>query len=348
MKTTVSVLLLVLAQLVAGCGSGNEQLNLEKPIPVETMAVQPSRGERIVVTAGVLTTEDEVYLSFKTGGILKRIYVKEGDPIKRNQLLAALDLTEIEATVSQAKAGFEKAHRDFERVKRLYADSVATREQYENVKTGLEVAEHQFDIAKYNREYSEIRAIGNGFILKKMASEGQMVSPGMPVLQSNGAARGHWIVKAGVSDNDWAAIQIGDQATINVDIHSGGTLRGVVTAKSSGVDPGSGTFSIDVTVQRRGNTLVASGMFAKVSITSRRSSPGWMLPHEAIMEGRGGTGFVFVPTPGNRARKIQVTVEEIAERYIRVSAGLENAKEVIVLGSPYLTDNSPITLVSEE
>ena len=80
----------------------------------------------MIQTSGLFTTDDETYLAFKTGGIIEKIYVKEGDAIRKGQLLATLNLTEIEAQVAQARLSFEKAKRDF-RASKIYIKTVLPR-----------------------------------------------------------------------------------------------------------------------------------------------------------------------------------------------------------------------------
>jgi hypothetical protein len=55
---------------------------------------------------------------------------------------------------------------------------------------------------QFNRRYSEIRAEANGFVLQT-ANEGQQVSSGNAVFQTNGAGSGKWILRSGVTDKQW-------------------------------------------------------------------------------------------------------------------------------------------------
>ena len=91
-------------------------------------------------------------------------------------MLATLQLTEINAQVQQAQLGVDKALRDYNRTLNLYHDSVATLEQVQNVKTGLDLARQQLSAVQFNRGYATIRAPKSGFVLKKMADAGQVVS----------------------------------------------------------------------------------------------------------------------------------------------------------------------------
>jgi len=115
-----------------------------------------------VRSIGIVATSEEIRLSFKTGGIIAHAYVNEGQSVKAGQLLAELNLSEITAQVNQAENGYEKALRDFTRAKNLFADSVATLEQYQNAETGLNVAKSILDAAQFNLVHSRIKAPAMG------------------------------------------------------------------------------------------------------------------------------------------------------------------------------------------
>ena len=188
MKKIILLSIVLTAVLLASCAGSDDETPLKDNdiIPVKVTDLVKEDVQKTIVSAGRFTTDDEAYLSFKTGGIIEKIFVKEGDAVKKGELLATLNLGEINAMVAQAKAGYEKAKRDYNRVSNLYRDSVATLEQLQNAKTGMEVAEKQLSIAEFNSNYSEIRALSDGYVLKKFANEGQMVASGSPVIQTNG------------------------------------------------------------------------------------------------------------------------------------------------------------------
>jgi len=325
------------------CGShaSNETIH-EDVIPVKTIALQQETVQQTINTSGQFTTDDEANLSFKTSGIINRIYVKEGDPVKKGQLLATLNLTEINASAEQASLAYQKALRDYERANNLYKDSVATLEQLQNAKTALDVAKQQYTSAGFNRTYSEIRATREGFVLRKYVNEGQYASAGNQVLQVNGASRGNWILKAGVSDYQWAAIKAGDKATITTDAAPGKLINAVVTKKTEGVDVQSGTFIIHLKPETNTGIPIASGLFAKALITPSQTVNAWAIPYDALLDGDANSGYVFITNDNATAKKIKVQISKIENGKIIVNGGLENVKALIVSGSAYLNDGAKI------
>jgi RND family efflux transporter MFP subunit len=332
--------------------SSSEGKNKNNVIPTDEIPVRILTLEKIAVqsaiqASGQFTTDDETLLSFKAGGIIARIYVREGDAIRKGQVLATLNLTEINAQVSQARLAFEKATRDFERATRLYTDSVATLEQYQNAKTGLDVATQQYDAAKFNRSYSEIRALSDGYVLRKMASEGQVVQSGASIFQTNGARKSKWILKTSVSDKTWSRISLNDKAQISTDATQGKPFDAYVSRKSEGTDPSTGSFTIELTVKGNSPSFLAAGMFGKAVITPNQSITAWSVPYEALLDGDAQNGYVFVTDDGKTARKTPVVVGEITQDHVLITSGLENVKAIVVAGSAYLRDKSPIRILEK-
>jgi RND family efflux transporter MFP subunit len=254
--------------------------------------------------------------------------------------VASLDLTEIQAGVRQSKLAYEKALRDHQRAARLYSDSVATLEQFQNSKTAVDIAEQQLNAANFNLAQSQIRATTNGFVLKKFVNPGQLVASGTPILQTNGAASGSWVLKVTLSDQQWSSIQIGDQAQINV-AASTNWIPSKVTQKSQSADPVTGTYWVEVTPGSIKELSLASGMFGKARIQPTQAVQGWEIPYESVLDANGASGYVFV-VDGLKAKKVSVQLGKITPTAVQVVSGLENYTSLIVSGSAYLTDGSTI------
>lgn len=335
--------LIVLQSCTDSKGNAAIPRNTE-PIPVRVMQLQKSTGSQVIKASGQLTTNDETVLGFKMSGVVNKIFVKEGDVVKKGQLLATLDLSEIDAHVAQARFGYEKAQRDFQRIQNLYQDSVATLEQLQNAETGLAVAKEQYDAANFNKRFSSVYAPSNGYVLRKFVNPGQIVDVGDPILMTNGAGSGKWILKIGVSDRQWSSIAIGAKAKITADAYPDKTFEGVVERKGETADPQTGVFTIEVGVKQNGVKL-ANGMFGTAEFALGVDDSSWSLPYEAVLDANDNEGFVFITNDNKTAIKQPVIIESFNGSTIRISKGLEDSKALIVSGSAYLTDRSPITIL---
>ncbi|MDB5012003.1 MAG: efflux transporter periplasmic adaptor subunit, partial [Daejeonella sp.] len=161
MKTlNLMIIAIFLAVVIQACNTSTADVNkipLEV-LPVKTINLEVMNVNQSIQTSGQFTTEDEAILSFKTGGIINKIYVKEGDAVKKGQLLATVNSTELNSGAEQSKLGYEKAQRNYKRISNLYQDSVATLEQFQNAKTELDIAAQKLKTVNYNKDQNFIRA----------------------------------------------------------------------------------------------------------------------------------------------------------------------------------------------
>lgn len=337
----------VLASMLFMCSQQEKKENQppvldEAAVPVKLTEVKQGEYSLPISSSGLITTENEARLSFKIGGIVNRILVEEGQSVAKGQLLASLDLTEINAQVSLAKENLEKTRRDLERGKKLRADSAATLEQLQNLQTAFDAATQSYRIATFNQEYASIRATASGKVIHKFVNEGEQVGPGMPVLMINSAAQNDWIVKIGLPDVDWVRVRKGDKAIVTTDAYPGLSFTSHVSVVNEGADVISGLYQAEVSVKPNGKKL-ASGLFAKVEIIPSEKRNLKSVPIEALVEGSGRHAFVFAPNGDNRTvKKIMVKVAFIKDNLAFLEQGLENIPNVITAGSAFLTESSTI------
>jgi membrane fusion protein, multidrug efflux system len=347
-----SLVVLTLMLGWAACNKSDTKKVSSTPPPDDRVAVRTvpvvQRGASPTVTAaGVLTSDGEQRLSFKIGGIVRKIFVAEGQDVKAGQLLAVLDKTEIDASVAQAQQGLQKAERDLERVNALYRDSSATLELLQNATTARDVAKELVRVAQFNQQYAEIRATRSGRIIKKIMNEGEIIGPGMPVLVLFAANATDWVVRCNVSDRDWASLRIGQVAELTFDAFPNETIAGKVSELAPAADPGNGLYTIEISVTPQGRRF-APGLFAQATIRSSGNGQAQLatLPIEAIVEGDGRAAFVYAVQPdGASVRKVPVTIAYLDGRQVFIANGLQGVNQVVTAGAPYLTEQKKVQIV---
>ena len=347
LTNSIYALIVVSGTALESCtqGKGNiyKPVNLADPVPVRVASVRQSISKDTIHVSGSFTTDDETVLSFKMGGIIDQVLVNEGDRVRKGQLLARLRQDEISASVSQADEQFAKAKRDYERMAKLYADSVATLEQLENSRTGFRLAAEQLKAANFNKKYTFVYAPDDGYVVRKMKQPGELISPGAPVLVTNSALASGWLLKAAITDKQWSQISGRERALISADAFQGKTFEGTVIRKSKTVDPLTGLFSIDIKINLNG-TQMGNGIFGKAIIIPHTSDSVWSVPYEAVLDASGGAGFVFITRDNQTAIKVPVEIGAFRSNRIELTGGLSNGDKLIVSGSAYLSDDAVITI----
>lgn len=325
--------------------ANSETTGNPKAIPVRVMTLEKVNWNAEIKASGSITTEDEAMLSFKTGGIISEILVAEGDYINKGQVLARLDLTEINASVNQAKLAHEKALRDYERVQRLKLEDAATLEQEENTKTAMDMATQQLQVAQFNLQQSEIKSVHNGYVLKKLANSGQITGPGIPVFQTTSSNTGEWKLRVGVSDREWALIREGDNAYIHSELLDVSKIPSRVIRKSRTADLRGGSFTVDLALPANLLRKAGLGMIASATIIPAAKENCWMIPYEALLDGNNGKGYVFTLGQDQKVQKTEVKTGKLDHDKIQILEGLENHTIIVVSGSAYLKDGSEVSII---
>lgn len=317
----------------------------DERIPVRVMTISSGNHLAAINCSGQFTTEDETFLSFKTGGLIESILAKEGEYVRKGQILAKLNLTEIQAATNQAHIAYEKAKRDQKRAKNLFQDSVATLEQVQNAGSMLEIATQNLRAVEFNKQFSVIRAQSDGYILSKMANQGQIVGPGTPIFQTNGAGAKKWLLKVNLSDEEWSQCAENDSAIIQINLSNTQIYPAKLLRKMASSNPLNGAFQVQLEFIGEVPENIASGLFAKAQIFPRTNNKTWEIPYAALLDGNNNTGYVFTTNDGKTAKKQAVIIDRFDRDQIYISKGLENAGSLIISGNAYLKDQSLIQIV---
>ena len=330
-------------------GQEVEPLDPNRAVPVEIVTLRPSTDPLPIAAGGTVNSKEEARLSFKIGGIIDRIYVREGDRVRRGQLLAELKSTEIDAQSNKARRALEKIDRDLERVRALYADSAATLENVQDLETAREVAASDLQIAGFNQQYANIQTPITGRVARRMAEPGELVGPGTPVLYVLGEGAGGYVLRVGISDRDVLRLRSGDPAEVRLDAYpEAEPLAARVTEIAPAADPRTGTFEVELTLNPGGRTL-RSGFIGRATIYPSNQPAYYRIPLDALVEGNGRHVTLYQPSPTGRAvrREVPVTRLEDAHFIIPTTAlptaepGSAGEQRIITTGAAYLTPDAP-------
>lgn len=334
--------------VLAGCGAKTpEKVDAAaQGTPVRTEPATSGPASAPIGASGLVANEDEMRLSFKTGGIIRRITVDEGAVVRKGELLAELELTEINAQFEQARQGALKAERDLERGERLHADQVISLETLQNLRTQAAVARAASQAARFNLGYSSIVAPQDGRVLRRLAEERELVPPGQPVLVLGGADRGQ-VVRTALADREVVQVALGDTARVELDAYPGRSFEARVSEVSAAADPRSGLFPVELRIAPQAGITLATGLVARVDITPTAGRSGSLtrMPIAALVEGRGDDAVVFVADKGV-ARKRAVKVAFIAGAEVAIASGLAPGEPVVTEGALYLQDGDRIRVVA--
>jgi RND family efflux transporter MFP subunit len=327
-----------------------QQIDPEQRPKAQLVKVEPltTTTEAIPIQAsGMIGSKAEMNLSFKIGGIIDRMYVREGQTVRKGQLLAQLKTTEIDAQVLKAQQGVDKSTRDLDRIQKLYADTAATLEQVQDLTTVSELAAADLEIAQFNRNYAKIVAPTSGRILQKFAESNELTGAGTPIFRLAASGRNAAVIKIGVADRDVIRLRLNDDAEVRLDAFPNNVFAAYVSEIAEAADPRTGVFEIELTLRDIPKNL-KNGFIGKVNIFPSDQAPYYKINMNALVEGNASRANIYVPVDG-KAKKVSIQPQHIGRDYFTVDASsVPPLKTVITDGAAYVEDGEAIRLVETE
>jgi membrane fusion protein, multidrug efflux system len=337
------ILFILMILLSVGCKSRNVK-SIPATLPLVKVAAVTSTEISIPVhSTGALVSSEELKLSFKTGGIVAGIYVKEGEHVKKGELLASINLSEVNSNAEQAKNAFDKALRDYNRAENLYRDSVATLEQKQNAATALNMARSTLDIVQFNLAHSRIIAPDNGLILKQLVKQNEMVSSGYPVFLFGSSGK-FWKVRSGLSDKDVVKVNQGDSAVVSFDAYPGVKFSAIVDLIGEISNPFTGTYETELLL-KTSNFRLASGFVAGVEIYPASKRLFSFVPVGSIVEADGLQGYIYILKDKDIVQKVKIEIENFMDSMVAVKGIPAGTSEVVSEGAAYLRDGVNVIVV---
>ena len=211
-EKTIAPLILVLGFMISSCGDKpTGDTNPNEKIRATIAKAELTEYPVIHSFSGKLEADKQSNLSTRIMGQVSRIYVKPGQRVKKGDLLLQIrnqDIlakkAQVEANKTEAATAFESAKKDMKRFEALYKNQSASEKEMDDIRTHYQVSKARLDaVSQMEQEveeslrYASILAPYNGVITGKFIQEGDMASPGMPLLSIE--SPGQWKVYARIS-----------------------------------------------------------------------------------------------------------------------------------------------------
>jgi len=329
------------------------------PGPDAGVAVQVQLPERdtawvVLPYRGTLEGDRDASLSFRMGGEVARIHVREGAQVEVGTLLAELEASELNAALNRVRSELERAraqelHWEGERevderlfqvgaVSRTQLD--ATRLSYRSAVSAREGAEAAVAEVGARIDGTRLHAPHPGTVSRIEVTPGEGVAPGFPVLTLSGGERR---IRLEVLERDLAR---GVQVGIPVQISAPGCEDGAgrVTLVDGAARPPFGAIRVDVTPDDPCFHRLPSGASAEVSLRLEGEADAWFVPLSAL-DFRGGTPRIFRIGAEGIAEAVPVRLGEQRGDLQEVRGDLEPEDRVVVRGATNLRPGDRVRIV---
>ena len=333
--------------------------------PVRSEAVYATGGGRVRVFSGTAQASVESRLSFKVAGTVRRLAVAGGDQVEKGQLIAELDdrdfrlqVQEAEASLKSAQAQARNANAGYARVRALYENNNASRNDLDAARAASESADEQvssvekrLELAQATLSYTRLSAPIDGAIAAAQVEPNENVQPGQTVVMLTSG--GQLEVEVAVPEVLIAQVREGDSVAVAFDALPGRELAGIVTEVGMALTGAATTFPVTVRLERD-DPDCRPGMAAEVGFRfgSRSARERIYVPMVAVGEDRQGR-FVYVVEPTEqgfgkvRRRAVQVAGEPVDET-LEIASGLNDGEQVVTAGVTRIVDGQKVRLMGAD
>jgi RND family efflux transporter MFP subunit len=320
-------ILTILGLGLAAC-SGHEPPKAEEPpvgpaTEVRTAEALRSEGTSDVAVPGTVHARERAALSARLPASVTELPYREGQWVKAGAVVVRLDDAALRAAVVAAEAGVRAAEADLERTQTLLERGAATARELEQVTAAASGARAQLTGAKDNLSYAVLRAPFPGRIAARRVNVGDVVNPGMPLVEIEG--EGGLELRAAVASEIAALLRPGAEVTAHVDGQER-PLTATVTAVAPSGDPTTHRFEVKADLASAPG--LRSGLFARLVVPGVAAEARITVPAAAVFE-RGGLTGVFVVSE-SRARLRWVAAGARDGDRVEIRAGLEPGERVVL------------------
>jgi len=295
----------------------------DAPVSVEAVIVEPRTIDSVVTAAGTLNSKNTSVLSSKVMGRVVRLSVQEGDQVSTGKLLMKIDSGEITAQMIQAKAAYNNARLQHDRIKSLYDAKASTQMEMDQATLGLENAQAGLQAAKAMESYTLITAPISGQIVEKRINLGEMALPGQPLIkiEDNRNLR----LEVTVKDMDILSIQPGKPVKVQIDAMPGIEISGTVSQVVQASDVRTHSFIVKIDIPASKGLI--TGMYGKAFFTIGKRE-AILVPKSAIVEMSGISG-VYIVSADRGAVFQMIQLGEERGNFVEVITGLKKGDRVI-------------------
>ena len=303
---------------------------------VDVAEVEIKTIEETVTYSGTLEAAKAAFVGPELSMKIKNLMVKEGDVVKKGQLLAVMDSTQLK----QAEAQFDMAKKNYDRMKSLKNTGSVDKQTFDQIESAFKTAQSGYQFVKNN---TQITAPFDGIVTLRTKQEGESYSAMLPSAYGDPAL--FRIVdldvlkmNLNISDVDINKVKKGQKAYIYVDSEPGQAFIGKVSFVSPEADMMSGTFPCDITIENK-NHILKPNQYAVTDIVIKASENTYVIPKDALI----GKEIVFVVKNLIASRKI-IKIGLSNENEIEVTDGLGAGDLVVINGAIGLPENSNVVI----
>jgi membrane fusion protein, multidrug efflux system len=310
------------------------------PLPVEVVQVRPTTVQEDLQAVGSLQSNQSVILRPEVSGRVASIGFRDGQAVKKGQLLIGLDSTLNDAEVAQARAEYDLALSNLKRSEDLARQKFISSSAQETAASNAQVSEARLKLAQARQSKMRIVAPFDGVAGIRSVSLGDYVKDGADLVNIEDVR----VLKVDfrLPERNLPQVREGQAVEVIADALPGERWEGRIEAINPRVDASGRSLELRGRLDNTRGQL-RPGMFVRVRVIVGERTDALLVPEEAIVP-LGGEFYVFTVDNG-QARRIPVKIGVRRAAQVEIMEGLKPGDQVVTAGMRLSRDGQPVRIV---
>lgn len=335
-----ATMLLAGASQIAGCQEqGAAQVTLP-PVAVRVMNVEAGQQKTVKRFSGYTHPWDAAGVGFLIGGRVTSIRVKEGEHVKKGDLLATIAPEDYQLVKDLTETQVEAIKPNYERVLGLVREDAIPKAKLDEVEGMYKAAVTQQKQAERQVSYTRLKAPIDGVVINRGTAVGQVIGPGMPAAIVIDISR--MKVKFGVTQKELDLFGIGTSVSLSMD-GIDEPVEGTVDHVSLIPDVTTRMYEVTIATDNP-QEKIRPGMLARVELEVRRSD-GIFVPLRTVRRNHEGRHVVFMVDKDDVVFERVVKTGELFYDQMRIDEGLSVGDRVILEGQAFVTPGDKVKVL---
>lgn len=302
-------------------------------IPVAVTVIEPISIRDVVFLPGETEAYEDVQVAANTSGRVEWIGPREGQKVRKGELLAKIEVSALKASLEHARAAYELADDLYQRRRRLYDNKIIAREELDQSETQLKLAAADLEQIKVRYNHGFPKSPVTGIVNHLYLEVGEYAEAGKPIANIVNIDRIK--INVQVPELDVRYVKKGQKTPIRIDAFAERMLTGTVDFVAFKADPATKTFLVRSLIENSTHDI-RPGMIGRVAFVRRIIPEALAAPLFAVVD-KGGERIVFIEKDGVAESRI-VTIGVIEGDRVQITSGLKAGDHLIVKGHTEVED----------
>jgi membrane fusion protein (multidrug efflux system) len=335
-------LTLLIAQ---GCSKDQAAVKFTPPpTPVEAAKVETGVVTDRFDAVGTIEAIDAITVVSEIDAIVKSLPFTEGAPIKKGDLIAQLDDTQLKAQAARAEAIRDQKKATYDRIKSLLDQGAIAPQEYDNAAADLKVAEAELAMIQAQLAKTRIVAPFSGLIGARRVSPGAFLRAGTPITDL--AKIDELKVTFSAPERYYPDLHLGAPVEVSTLAYPGYELKGTIRVIEPVVNEATRSAQVIAEVENP-DLKFRPGMSANVSVVLHQRNNALLIPSQAVFA-QGDQRFVYVIKSDSTVIRTPITVGSRQRATVEILKGLQPGTEIVQAGIQKLFDGAKVMPVMQQ